>query len=205
MPRRIRFFPPGSLVEVTTRTMQGRLLLQPTPLVREITLGVLARAARLYPVQVHAFAFLSNHYHLLLTIPSAERLAQFMNYLNSNLAREVGRAIRWRERFWGRRYQAILVSSEEAAQVGRLQYILSHGCKEHLVERPIDWPGAHSARALRDGLPVTGSWFDRTLEYRGARRAARRGFRLARKNIVRSETLLLVPLPCWEGLTPEVH
>ena len=201
MPRRLRFFPPGSLVEVTSRTMQGRLLLQPTPLVREITLGVLARATRLYPVQVLAFAFLSNHYHLLLTIPSAQRLAQFMNYLNSNLAREVGRAIRWRERFWGRRYQAILVSSEEGAQVGRLQYILSHGCKEHLVERPIDWPGAHSARALRDGLPVTGSWFDRTLEYR----AARRGFRLARKNIVRSETLLLVPLPCWEGLTPEVH
>jgi len=106
MPRRFRFHPRGSPAEVTCRTVQGRLLLPPTPLVRDLILGVLARAARLYPVDVHAFAFLSNHYHLLLTVPSAQRLAQFMNYLNSNVVREVGRAIRWPDRFWGRRYQA---------------------------------------------------------------------------------------------------
>ena len=201
MPRRLRFFPPGSLVEVTCRTVQGRLLLHPTPLVRNLTLGVLARAARLYPVQVHAFAFLSNHFHLLLTIPSAQLLAQFMNYLNSNLAREVGRAIRWRERFWGRRYQAILVSAEEAAQIERLHYILSHGCKEHLVERPTDWPGAHCAQALRDGCPVSGSWFNRTLEYQ----AARRNVRLSRQDFVEEESLRLDPIPCWATLDPEIH
>jgi putative transposase len=200
MPRRIRFFPPDSLVEVTCRTVQGRLLLHPTPLVRDLTLGVLARAARLYPVQIHAFAFLSNHFHLLLTVPSAQRLAQFMNFLNSNLAREVGRAIRWRERFWGRRYQAILVSGEEAAQIERLHYILSHGCKEHLVERPTDWPGAHCARPLRDGGPVTGSWFNRTLEYQ----AMRRNLRLSRKDFVEEETLQLEPLPCWAHLAPQI-
>ncbi len=199
MARRIRYFPPGSLVEVTCRTMQGRLLLRPTPLVRDLTLGVLARAARLYPVQVHAFAFLSNHFHLLLTVPSAQRLAQFMNFLNSNLAREVGRAIQWRERFWGRRYQAILVSGEDAAQIDRLHYILSHGCKEHLVERPTDWPGAHCAQALLDESPVSGSWFNRTLEYQ----AARRNLRPGREDFVEQESLRLEPIPCWAHLAPE--
>ena len=87
MARRLRFIPPGSLVEVTCRTVQGRLLLRPSPLLRDLTLGVLARAARFYPVEIHAFAFLSNHYHLLLTASSAQRLAGFMNCLNSNLAR----------------------------------------------------------------------------------------------------------------------
>lgn len=181
--------------------MQGRLLLRPTPLVRDLTLGVLARAARLYPVEVHAFAFLSNHFHLLLTVSSAQRLSQFMNFLNSNLAREIGRAVRWRERFWGRRYQAVLVSGEEGAQIERLRYILSHGCKEHLVERPTDWPGAHCARALQDGTPVTGSWFNRTLEYQ----AARKKLRLSRKDSVEAESLRLEPLPCWAHLAPEIH
>jgi REP element-mobilizing transposase RayT len=70
MARRLRFIPPGSLVEVTCRTMQGRLLLRPSPALRELTLGVLARAARLYPAEVDAFAPLSDHYHLLLTVPT---------------------------------------------------------------------------------------------------------------------------------------
>ncbi len=197
MPRRLRFFPAGSFVEVTCRTMQGRFLLHPTPLVRDLTLGVLGRAAGRYPVQVHAFVFLSNHFHLLLTVPSAQRLAQFMNYLNSNLAREVGRAVRWREKFWGRRYQAILVSGEEAAQIERLRYVLSHGCKEHLVERPTDWPGAHCARALLEGCPVTGSWFNRTLEYQ----ARRRNLLLRSADLVEEESLLLAPIPCWAHLS----
>lgn len=91
--------PASGLVEITTRSMQGRLLLQPTHRVAELCCGVLARAARRFPVEVHALIFRGNHYHLLLTAPDARRLAAFMNFLNSNLAREVGRAVRWREKF----------------------------------------------------------------------------------------------------------
>ena len=43
--------------------------------------------------ELHAFAFLSNHFHLLLTVSDSQRLASFMNYLNSNLAREAGIAL----------------------------------------------------------------------------------------------------------------
>jgi len=199
MPRRLRFVPPGSLVEVTCRTVQGRLLLRPSPILRDLTLGVLARAARLYPVEIHAFAFLSNHYHLLMTVPDAERLARFMNYLNSNLAREAGRLIRWREKFWGRRYQAILVSDEDAAQIERLRYVLSHGAKEGLVASPLDWPGAHCAKALLHGAPVVGRWIDRTLEHR----ARLKGRRIEPSELATDETLHLAPLPCWAGFGPE--
>jgi REP element-mobilizing transposase RayT len=197
MPRRLRFVPPDSLVEVTCRTVQGRLLLRPTPILRELTLGVLARAARLYPVQIHAFAFLSNHYHLLLTAPDARRLASFMNYLNSNLAREAGRLIRWKEKFWGRRYQAILVSNEESAQVARLRYVLAHGAKEGFVASPLDWPGAHCARALLNGRPIRGRWIDRTLEHA----AGRKRLPLDPESFASVEELELSPLPCWRGLS----
>lgn len=199
MPRRLRFIPPGSLVEVTCRTVQGRLLLSPTPVLRDLTLGVLARAARLYPVDVHAFVFLSNHFHLLLTVPDARLLASFMSYLNSNLAREAGRLIRWREKFWGRRYQAILISDEETAQVERLRYLLAHGAKEGLVASPLEWPGAHCALALVEGTPVTGRWFDRTREYV----ARRTKLPVDPETFVTVEELRLAPLPCWRDRAPD--
>lgn len=194
--RRLRFIPPGSLVEVTCRTVQGRLLLRPSPLLRELTLGVLARAARLYPVELHAFAFLSNHFHLLVTVPHAQRLASFMNYLNSNLAREAGRLIRWREKFWGRRYQAILVSNEEAVQIARFRYVLAHGVKEGLVGSLRDWPGAHCAGALLDGELVSGRWIDRTLE----QAVLRKRLSVDPKAFITIETVRLAPLPCWRDL-----
>lgn len=198
MGRKLRFLAPGGLVEVTSRTIHGRLLLQPNERIADLCRGVLARAARLYPVDVHAFAFLGNHYHLLLTVPDAQRLAQFMNYLNSNLAREVGRVVRWHERFWGRRYQAIPVTDEEASQVERLLYVLRQGCKEGLVRTPTEWPGATSTRALLFGEPIRGAWIDRTSAYQSHRKdqpADPRSF-------VSTETLDLVPLPCWRDLVP---
>ena len=171
--------------------------MRPSPILRDLTLGVLARAVRLYPVQVHAFAFLSNHYHLLLTVADARRLAAFMGYLNSNLAREAGRLIRWREKFWGRRYQAILVSPEEASQIDRLGYILSHGAKEGLVDSPREWPGAHAASYLASGESVRGRWIHRTLEYE----AARKRIVLRPDDFAEEERLELVPLPCWAELS----
>ncbi|MEO7974673.1 MAG: transposase [Thermoanaerobaculia bacterium] len=202
MPRRLRYVPPGgAMVEVSCRTMQGRLLLRPSPALNEVTLGVLARAARLWTVAVHAYAFLSNHYHLLVWVADAAQLAAFMTYLNSNLAREAGLLVRWREKFWGRRYQAILVSEEEEAQVGRLSYLLAQGVKEGLVASPLDWPGVHCARALAEGTPVSGSWRSRTLETR-ARRA---GLLLDPQTFVEREQLTLAPLRCWQSLEPQVR
>jgi hypothetical protein len=46
---------------------------------------------------------------------------------------------------WGRRYKAILVSQEEAAQAGRFRYVLAHSVKEGLV--------AH-ARAAQRGVEL---------------------------------------------------
>src|SRR5690242_7802871 len=43
---------------------------------------------------------------------------------------EAGRLVDWREKFWSRRYRAIVVSGEEGAQRERLKYVLSHGAKE---------------------------------------------------------------------------
>ena len=199
MARSLRYIPPYSLVEVTTRTVQARFLLRPSRDLNEIILGILARAAQRYDVEVCAFIFLSNHAHLLLVPADANQLALFMGYLNGNLAKEAGRLHRWRDRFWARRYQAIVVSEEETAQVDRLRYLLENGCKENLVRRPADWPGAHSVDALMTGRPIRGVWFDRTTEYE----ARRCGQRFGKYTHSEELELTLSPLPAWRDLEPK--
>jgi REP element-mobilizing transposase RayT len=201
MARPLRYIPPDSLVEVTSRTLHGRFLLRPSRDLNEIILGVLGRAAGRYRVKVCAFVYLSNHCHLLLRPADARQLARFMGFVNGNLAKEAGRLHHWRERFWGRRYRAIVVSHEESAQIGRLRYILQQGTKEGLVRRPQDWPGANSIQALLDGRPLRGVWLDRTREYE----ARRCGQRPTKYEFAEEEPLELTPLPAWEALGAEAR
>jgi hypothetical protein len=196
--RPIRFIPSGALVEVTTRTIQGRLLLRPSNELNEILLGILGRALSLYPVLLHAFVFASNHAQLLLSTPDALTLARFMNFVNSKIAREAGRLHAWREKFWGRRYRAIVVVDEDAAEQ-RLRYILAHGCKEGLVTRASDWPGASSLTSLVDGRALRGVWFDRTSEYR----ARHSGECPGRYDHSRVYEVPISPLPGWSSLSGE--
>jgi hypothetical protein len=73
--------------------------------------------------------------------------SELMCYVNFNLAREAGWLAEWKEKFWGRRYRAIVVSNEEEAQVERLTDFLSNGIKENLVEHLKDWLGARGRLA----------------------------------------------------------
>ncbi len=200
MARPLRYLPPDCpLVEVTCRTLHGRMLLRPSRELNQRVLGVLARAARLYDVSICAFVFLSNHYHLLLRPKDALELARFMNYLNSNIAREAGRLHSWRERFWGRRYRPVPISFEPEAQIARLEYLLGQGCKEGLVAKPQDWPGVTATHALLDGSELQGVWYDRTGEYW----ARKRREQIEPDQFTTIETLRLAPLPCWEQLDPD--
>ena len=122
-----------------------------------------------------------------------------MRYVNSNLARKIGRLVHWRDKIWARRYQAIVISSEAAAQTERLKYVLAHGVKEGLVEKVSDWPGVHCAQALLTGEPVQGYWYDETQAYA----ARRRGEEIDRMRFATLETLTLSPLPCWKHLPEE--
>src|SRR4051812_37537520 len=202
MSRRIRFIPEGgALVEVTSRALHSRLLFRPSPLLNQIIIGTLARAKRRYKVRVCFFVAASNHLHLYLDVDDAEQLSRFMGYFGSKLAREVGRLTGWKQKIFGRRYQAIVVSPEEAAQIDRLRYGLAHGAKEDLVERPRDWPGVHAVRALLEGEVLEGLWFDRTHEYA----ARRRGEEFDRLQYATREMWELDPLPGWKDVPKEAR
>jgi hypothetical protein len=172
MSRPLRYMPmENTVLEVTTRTIQGRLLLRPTAELNQIILGILGRALALYPITLYLVVVASNHVHFILSACNCQLLAKFMCYFNSNLAREAGRLYHWREKIWGRRYRSIPIL-DDATLVQRVRYLLSHGCKEGLVLRPGDWPGVNCVEALVQGKKLSGVWYDRTREYE-ARRAGR--------------------------------
>jgi REP element-mobilizing transposase RayT len=175
--------------------------MRPSPSFNEIFLGTLGYAQAKYDLELHAFAALSNHYHLLCSPRDSEQLSDCMRLFNSKLAREIGRLHDWREKVWSRRFRPIRVSDEDAAQVGRLVYVLSHGCKEGLVSSPKDWPGPSCVRALLEGSPLNGMWFDRTAEFK-ARRA---GLVFGIRDFGTEQPVILSPLPCWRHLSTRAY
>lgn len=196
MSRLPRWLPePKTLVEVTTRTFQGRYLLKPTPEIREIVLGVVGRAQRMHDMKICMLTFMSNHYHLLLVPRHSEQLARFMGFVNGEIAREINRLGHWDGKVWARRYDAIVVSNEPRAQIARFRYLLGHGVKEGLVERPEQWIGAHGVGFWLYGQALRGYWFDRSRETR----ARRRGKTPDRLAFATEESVRLSPLPCWQA------
>src|SRR5512137_2844498 len=197
MPRPLRFVPENSLVEVTTRTFQGRLLLRPSPELTDIILGIIGKAQALYGMTIHAFVFLSTHAHLLLSPSSAGQLARFMQFVNANVAKEAGRLHDWRDRLWSRRYRAIVVADDTAAHA-RLRYVMAHGAKEGLLGSPASWPGPNCVAALTTGALLRGTWFDRSKEFL----VRQRGETVFPTQFATTFDVRLTPLPCLQHLSP---
>ena len=196
MARPLRFNMPRQLVEVTVRTVQSRLLLRPSKELNAAILAVLGRALHLYDVALCGFAVLSNHMHLVAVPADSEELARFMQFVDGNISRAVGRLHDWAGPLWERRYRAIPVV-DEASQVARLRYILSQGCREGLVARPEDWPGLHCSRALLGREELVGTWLDRS----GLYHARRGGGEVEIEAFETRYRVELAPLPCWAGLS----
>lgn len=185
-----RFVPPNSVVEVTIRTVQGRRLLKPTPELRRRILRALGRALHLYPVQLHAFVYLSNHAHLLLTTPDANLLARFLQHLNKNVGNAVRAVTSWTGPVWEPHPEYAVITDDAKALV-RLFYICSNSVKEGLVATPTDWPGASSASNLLSQRDTIVLWSTLT-----DRRAARRdGKPVTSRAYQQLHRVHLTPLP----------
>lgn len=189
---------PNTVVEITATTIQNRYLLRPSDEVNDIILGCIARAQEQYPtVALHLFVFLSTHFDLILSAPDHDAISRFVGHLKSNIARELGPIHDWEAKFWGRRFRSIPVLDEEAL-LGRVRYVLSHGCKENLVDRPGDWPGVQCVRAVTRGERLFGTWLDRTGRYRASRK---KGEAPRAADFAQRLEVKLTPLPCWAELS----
>ncbi|MCP3996880.1 MAG: hypothetical protein GY722_17725, partial [bacterium] len=73
MAKKPRYIPqPGSLVEVSNRTVGSRYLLKPSKEANELIASVLAKASRRSRMQIVFFVFFSSHFHPFLIAQSAQ-------------------------------------------------------------------------------------------------------------------------------------
>jgi hypothetical protein len=198
MGRPLRFIPENSVVEVTTRTFQGRLLLRPSPELATIIVGIVGKAQALCCMTIHAFVFMSTHAHFLVSPTSAAELARFMQFVNARVAKEAGRLHAWRDRLWSRRYRSIVVADDTAAYA-RLRHIFAHSAKEGLLASPAAWPGPNCIAALTKGELLRGTWFDRSKEFL----ARQRGEKVSPLQFATTFDVRVTPLPCLRHLTPD--
>ncbi len=207
----IHYFEPYSLVEVTTVTIGNRRLMSPSEEVNKIIAGVFGKAQRKYEMRMCDIKVMSSHYHAILQPRDAGHLARFMNFVNTNLSKELGK-------LYGiegpkfQSYHLIPVSDEEEAQVDRLRYLISNSVKEHLVERPEQWPGIHGVTARPDSVSPPGSpqgdrpllmgrWYNRSREYAELQRTGEAD----PEELATDERIVLSPLPCWKHLSEEEY
>lgn len=197
--RPLRYVKPGQVVEITTRTLHGRLLLRPSRPLNDAILAVLGRALARYEVRLHAFAFLGNHYHLIASVADGRELASFMGFVNRNISVAVGRLHDWCGAMWSRRYRCIPIL-DEASQVMRMRYVMAQGCPEGLVASPLSWPGVHCARALVGTERLCGVWLNRSGLYHARRD---RSGHVDESEFQTRYDIVLSPLPCWAGLSAD--
>ena len=204
--RHARFHLKDVPYHIISKTIRGQFLLVPKKHTASLCAGVVARAQANWPdVKLYGFAFMSNHFHLMVSGESRE-VSAFVGLIKREISRRLGQKYGLSGPLWHSRFVSTALPTLES-QEECLTYILAQGVKEDLVEHPCQWPGLHCARALLYHEPVRGSWFDGT------------GYGIAKHNQARNEdqppvkksefymelTIKVTAIAAWEGLSRVVQ
>lgn len=152
-----------------------------------------------YSVQLHAFVWMSNHYHLVLTDVEGE-LPDFMRDLNSKISRALNAQRKIRGQNFARESYNLVVPADEDAILRHCVYTEANPCAADLVERATDWEGLSSAgmdygEELTVHRPNFGLWSPIALEQdMDQTRARYRGSSDAPEKV----TIRLVRPPCMQ-------
>lgn len=185
----------GEVYFVTNRCEQERFLLLPKPRINRLIGAWLAKALREHGdgIELYAFIFLSNHLHLLLR-DNQGRLAEFMWFLQLNLARAVNRELRRHGHFFSREYDAVPVLTDADFEE-RYAYVVTNAVKAGLVARAADAPFLSSLGPALDDKPRRFRWLDRTRLHN----RTRRGQPVDWREFERVYELRLAVPPQWRG------
>ena len=199
MPHHLRYqSTPWATHHVVSRCIQGFAFLTPHDHIADICRGVLGYSLHVHreTIKLHHYAFLSNHFHLLLSSATTPDLARFMCHFKGNLARELGRVHDWHDSFWQKRYSSEEILDEEGL-TEIFKYITQNSVKEGLVEHPSQWAGLHGYHQLVEGREVSGPWVNRSDLYI----ARKRDKSLQESEFTKFFPVLLSPPPMWAEMS----
>lgn len=139
MPKPLRDTDPSLYRLITIRTLDARLWMIPSRNMEKLIGGILARYIEILGIELYAYCFLSNHFHLLIKAPLSNT-----DELLENVNREIARRVNWKNHrlgtFWQGPYSDQEVLSE-ADLTEAFLYITTNAVHHGLVEHPGQWPG----------------------------------------------------------------
>lgn len=137
MPRANRYFTAGSYHHITDRCHDRSFLLR-FARDRSRYREVLRLESRQAGVSLLGYAITSNHIHLVLASPDHQAVAQLMQRVQGQFAREYNRRKRRSGAYWGDRYHATLVDGKEHL-FNCLRYIDLNMVRAGVVSHPDEW------------------------------------------------------------------
>ncbi|HUT77944.1 MAG TPA: hypothetical protein VM285_09675 [Polyangia bacterium] len=193
----MRIWNPDHAYFVTNRCEQERLFLLPRPAVIKLVGAWLAKSLAEHGdgIELYAFIFLSNHFHLLLRDPEG-KLPEFMWFFQLNLAKAVSRLLGRRGHFFSREYDAAPVLTDEDFD-NRYAYVVTNAVRAGLLARAQGGPFLSSLGMALDERGLDFVWEDLTRKH--AR--SRRGQQVPKAEVTRTYTLALSVPARWSGWT----
>lgn len=158
MPRRPRVDQPGRFHHVMNRGLARRTVFENRADVRRF-LALLARAAREKRLEIHAFAILTSHYHLLVRSLDG-RISETLRRVQNTYVRAFNRTRRRDGPLFRGRFRSIPVETDRYLQT-LVRYIDQNALEARLVARPIDFPYGSARHHVATGPRPR--WLARTL------------------------------------------
>lgn len=155
MPRRPRLELPGTPLHVVQRGV-NRCAIFVDDADRQHYYDLLCDAAISHDIAVHAYVFMGNHIHLLLTSPQPEALSRVMRNTGQCYVQAFNRRHRRSGTLWQGRFKSCLVDTERYMMTV-YRYIELNPVRAAMVERPEQhrWSSVHANLGLLKDQLVT--------------------------------------------------
>lgn len=151
MPRPPRLSAPGTVHHVVNRCNHQEQLL--SYLDFQDCCALLLEAKSRFRIRIFAYAFLHNHYHLLIQETVSESVSRAMHWFNGTAAARYNIRHEIKGHLWQGRFKNRVIESDTDL-LGCILYIDLNPARAGLSLQATDWPFC-SARSHVDGCPDT--------------------------------------------------
>jgi len=154
MARKRRNIVPGAYYHICNRAIEKRVLFQ-TPSDFDLWVKTLRDALKIFPLKIHAFCVMPNHWHMLASSTSAPTFTKAMQWLGAT------HAIRWRKRensvgkgaVYQSRYRCHRVKPNEVFWVVA-RYIERNPVRAGLTKSPFAWEWSSAGQKNGHSIPI---------------------------------------------------
>jgi len=149
MARKNRDRDPEVYHHVFASTANSLLTLIDYEKVAPIIAGIIARYQTIFGIEIFAYTFLGNHFHLLVNT-EYENLDEFMENVMREISKRVNKLYDVKGGFWSSRYKDEVIEDDNGA-LNCMLYIITNPVKHELTDSSSEWKGLNSLNQILSG------------------------------------------------------